>query len=187
MRGGGAPGGAQFWGAGGGAMTRGGRGKAKGGAPPTVVGRRLIIIPPSPSPSPSPPPPRPPADSITCTLLGSGLQSGPCGSLSGSFKSYAAKYASADCATIRKAADSGAMPDPSDACCSQLRQFAANGCACDSVTSSLAAAFLGGSGDTSAAIRGGVQLAQASRCSLPKLGGPIVNACDGSAGCPAKA
>jgi hypothetical protein len=129
-----------------------------------------------------------PADSITCSLLGAGLQSGPCGSLSGTFKSYASRFASADCDTVRRAsADLGGLPEPSDACCSQLRQFAANGCACDSVTSSLASAFLGGGGDTAAAIKGGVKLAQASRCSSPKLGGPIVDACDGSTGCPMKA
>ena len=137
---------------------------------------------------PSPPSnPHHPADSITCSLLGAGLQSGPCGSLSGTFKSYASRFASADCATVRRAsADLGGLPEPSDACCNQLRQFAANGCACDSVTSSLARTFLGG-GDTQSAIKGGVKLAQASRCSAPAQGGPIVDTCDGSTGCPVKA
>ena len=130
-----------------------------------------------------PPPTRPsspsPADSITCSLLGSQLQTGPCSNLAGTFKSYAAKYASASCAAID--ADAGSMAEPSDSCCRQLRQFAANGCACDSITSSLASAFLGG-GDTKAAISGGVKLAQSSRCSLPASGGPIVDSCTGEKG-----
>lgn len=134
-------------------------------------------------PAADPPPTRPsspsPADSITCSLLGSQLQTGPCSNLAGTFKSYAAKYASASCAAID--ADAGSMAEPSDSCCRQLRQFAANGCACDSITSSLASAFLGG-GDTKAAISGGVKLAQSSRCSLPASGGPIVDSCTGEKG-----
>ena len=127
------------------------------------------------------------ADSITCSLLGAQLRSGPCGGLQDSFKNYAAKYANADCATIEAAKAELAKSEPSLACCSQLRQFASNGCTCDRVTASLASAVLGGGGDTRAAIAGGVRLAQASRCSLPENGGPITDTCTGSTGCPRKA
>ena len=127
------------------------------------------------------------ADSITCSLLGAQLRSGPCGGLQDSFKTYAAKYANADCATIDAAKAELQKSEPSLACCSQLRQFASNGCTCDRVTASLASAVLGGGGDTRAAIAGGVRLAQASRCSLPENGGPITDTCTGSTGCPRKA
>lgn len=128
----------------------------------------------------------PTADSITCSLLGAQLRSGPCGGLQDTFKNYAAKYANADCATIDAAKAELQKSEPSLACCQQLRQFASNGCTCDRVTATLASAVLGGGGDTRAAIAGGVRLAQASRCSLPENGGPITDTCTGSTGCPRK-
>lgn len=129
------------------------------------------------------------ANPLTCSILGSQLETGPCGSLASTFRDLAAKYAAADdCAAFAPNGPLKGVPQPNDACCSQLRSFASNGCGCDAVTSSLARAFLGGAaGSADSAIAGGIRLAQASRCSSDALGGPIVNACDGSIGCPAAA
>ena len=164
--------------------------------PPATAHLLPLLSPPlPPSPLPSPPllsPPSPllfAANPLTCSILGSQLETGPCGSLASTFRDLAAKYAAADdCAAFAPNGPLKGVPQPNDACCSQLRSFASNGCGCDAVTSSLARAFLGGAaGSADSAIAGGIRLAQASRCSSDALGGPIVNACDGSIGCPAAA
>ena len=125
------------------------------------------------------------ANPITCSILGAQLETGPCGEYAGTFRDIAAKYAKAECAAFSPTGPLKNVPQPSDACCAQLRQFASNGCGCDAITASLARAFLGGAAASAdSAIAGGIRLAQASRCSSPALGGPIVNPCDGSIGCP---
>ena len=103
------------------APLKAGRPGARGCRPPSTLGAHAV-----PPTHPSPPGP-PSADPITCSLLGAQLQSGPCASYASTFRDIAGKYAGTDCAGFEKAkASLASIPQPNDACCALLRQFASN-------------------------------------------------------------
>ena len=93
---------------------------------------------------------------------------------------------SVGCGTLTAEATAIAGDSLTDPCCLELRAFAAGGCACSSDVSDLLTGMkiLPAGVAAGPAVSGIVALVQASRCSNPALGGPIVDGCTGSVGCP---
>lgn len=111
-----------------------------------------------------------------CATLGLKLQTGPCSSaptgLLHAFDSpdRASQGLSSSCDELSKLAS----PPPTAACCEQLRDFGAAGCACDAATLALAQMALGVSGDGMKAI------VRAATAACSSVGVAVVDSCGGA-------
>ena len=72
------------------------------------------------------------------------------------------------------------MPTADDSCCDDLRAFITVGCSCDPDVLDLISL----SGATKANLAAALKMAQSGQCADPAHGGPMVNPCDGTVGCP---
>lgn len=122
----------------------------------------------------------------SCSEEAAAIQSGSCWSLFNVINPIAINYAGASCPTVngKITALLAAGVRVTDACCTQLRSFLANGCACDADVYTIAT-LTGYTADQAPTVLSGTAaLAQASPCSAAKYGGPLVDQCTGSTGCP---
>ena len=123
-----------------------------------------------------------------CAALVTSLARGPCAVLKpvlhGQYGQPSA-YASAECSQITGEVERLGI-SLSDTCCSDARAFVDTGCACSPDVQDLLVGLrvLPAGADPVATINGIVNLMQGSRCSSATFGGPVVNPCSGSAGCP---
>ena len=145
------------------------------------------------SPPPSAPPPKTPRPLLVadCAALVTALARGPCAVLKpvlhGQYGQPSA-YATADCSQLTGEVERLGLT-LSDTCCIDARAFVDTGCACSPDVQDLLVGLrvLPAGADPVATINGLVGLMQGSRCSIATFGGPVVNPCSGSAGCPSAA
>ena len=162
--------------------------------------RKLTLLLPLPtppslpiSPPPPPPPPKTPRPLLVadCAALVTSLARGPCAVLKpvlhGQYGQPSA-YATADCSQLTGEVERLGLT-LSDTCCTDARAFVDTGCACSPDVQDLLVGLrvLPAGADPVATINGIVGLMQGSRCSSATFGGPVVNPCSGSAGCPSAA
>jgi hypothetical protein len=123
-----------------------------------------------------------------CAALVTSLARGPCAVLKpvihGQYGQPSA-YATAECSQLTGEVERLGI-SLSDVCCSDARSFVDTGCACSPDVQDLLVGLrvLPAGADPVATINGIVNLLQGSRCSGGSFGGPVVNPCSGSAGCP---
>ena len=133
-------------------------------------------------------PPHPTHPTADCGALVTSLARGPCAVLKpvlhGQYGQPSA-YASADCSQLTGEVERLGLT-LSDVCCTDARAFVDTGCACSPDVQDLLVGLrvLPAGADPVATINGIVGLLQGSRCSGAAFGGPIMNPCVGSAGCP---
>jgi hypothetical protein len=72
------------------------------------------------------------------------------------------------------------MPIAPEECCPDLRAFITQGCACSQDVIDLITM----SGGTPENLRAAMKMAQSGQCADAAHGGPIIDVCTGSAGCP---
>ena len=162
--------------------------------------RKLNLLLPLPTPPlspylspPSAPPPKTPRPLLVadCAALVTSLARGPCAVLKpvlhGQYGQPSA-YATADCSQLTGEVERLGLT-LSDTCCIDARAFVDTGCACSPDVQDLLVGLrvLPAGADPVATINGLVGLMQGSRCSIATFGGPVVNPCSGSAGCPSAA
>ena len=125
---------------------------------------------------------------VDCGALVTSLARGPCAVLKpvlhGQYGQPSA-YATADCTQLTGEVERLGLT-LSDTCCTDARAFVDTGCACSPDVQDLLVGLrvLPAGADPVATINGIVNLMQGSRCSGAAFGGPVVNPCSGSAGCP---
>lgn len=128
---------------------------------------------------------------VDCGALVTSLARGPCAVLKpvlhGQYGQPSA-YSTADCSQLTGEVERLGL-SLSDTCCTDARAFVETGCSCSPDVQDLLVGLrvLPAGADPVATIDGLVKLMQGSRCGGAAFGGPVVNPCSGSAGCPAAA
>ncbi|KAK9838488.1 hypothetical protein WJX81_002562 [Elliptochloris bilobata] len=114
----------------------------------------------------------------SCVRQGAGMatNSGTCRTLIDSLQGQVNGLVSASDSRIRDAARSA--PTPSDACCSDMRTFVEQGCACDNSLLNVLPMVNSSPDDITVAVR----VAQVTTCAASWNGGSIYDPCTGSSG-----
>lgn len=113
-----------------------------------------------------------------CTVIAARMQTGPCAKLQDATMKHTAEIEAMDCPALNVFKET--MPTADDSCCDDLRAFITVGCSCDPDVLDLISL----SGATKANLAAALKMAQSGQCADPAHGGPMVNPCDGTVGCP---